>query len=87
VVAAVSAPDLSEVRKSIQRHGRNSNLQGIPADPNSISTPLAYDLHVAYEMKIAASWYLGLGFRLLRTGMGSDSTVLGYSFLADMLHD
>ncbi len=86
-LSALSAPDYSDVQKSISRQGTNSHTQVIPADPNSTSTSLAYDLHIAYELKVAPSWYVGLGFRLLRAGLGSDKTLVGYSFLADMMHD
>lgn len=85
-VSALSAPEAGDLQRTIQRFGLGNYRPAIPKDDNSLWFGAGYDLHVAYELKVAPKWYLGLGFRVLGAGVGSDNSFVGYSLLADMLH-
>jgi hypothetical protein len=85
-VSGLSAPEAGDLQQTIQRFGAGNWRREIPKDPNTLWIGAGYDVHVAYELRIAPKWYVGLGFRVLGAGVASDNTFVGYSFLADMLH-
>jgi hypothetical protein len=85
-VAILSAPELSDVTNSIRQYGARVDTSVVPADPNSISAGIGYDVHLAYELKVAPAWYAGLGFRILGARMWNESSFVGYSFFVDLLN-
>jgi hypothetical protein len=84
-LALVSSPDLSDVDASITKYAGRIEDAFIPADANHLSTSLGYELHLAYDLTVAPTWFAGLGARFIGSKMSSEKTITGYGLVVDLL--
>jgi hypothetical protein len=85
-VAILSAPQLSDVKNTIRRWGTRPDTSVMPSDSNNASVGLGYNVHLAFDLKVAPKWYAGFGFRVIGIGISSERSVIGYSMLLDVLN-